>query len=119
VSTPAEKERQILTLAAAGVGRATIARTVGTSKDIVCRVIEGGSAERLEQTPIDDVPTVQGLPDRQEPPDEDLTTKSIYEAAEVIRERRPRDPVGYQWAGMFLRAGIDLRGLPRGGRERL
>ena len=109
MSTPAEKERHILTLAAAGVGRATIARTVGTSKDVVARVIEGGSAERLSQVPIDDLPTM----------DEEESVESIYAAAEAIRERRPREPIGYQAVEINLRAYIDIRGLPRGGRERL
>lgn len=103
----------------AGIGAATIAKRLARSIEIVERVLAGKGVDSYQ--PIRDMPTIQGTFDKNGwPVDEEATTESIYAAAEAIRERRPRHPIGYTpVSAEVVRGSIDVQALPRGGRSRL
>lgn len=87
----------VMELRRCGAAPTRIARTLHVTPERVLRILASRPQFLPEQAPINDLPQIQGAFDPHGwPLDEQLTTRSIYAAAEQIRERRPRPPVGYE-----------------------
>ena len=68
--------------------------------------LAGCQSAHIESEDLKGLPTVSDHEARQMakygwPVDEKQTTADIYAACEAIREKRPRDPVGYVTGGMI------------------
>ncbi len=100
-------ERQIQALTERGDTPTAIARTMGLNRQMVTRVLQGkGVFCKLDLAYLEDAPTISDeafkrMRTHSAPDDEERTTEEIYAAAEFIRERKPRDPVGGELSALM------------------
>jgi hypothetical protein len=113
-----EVQQRITALLDQGYNETRIVNVTGFNRHLVRRVAQGKAVFlKLDTDYLTGLPTIndqaaQEIHSGRWPSDEDRTTAEVYAAAEAIREKRPRDPVGSSatGAGMIHASMVRLDG---------